>query len=259
MHPLILSLIGQGAIGGAGLNSLRRTTPVSKNPVVGKIESLGEGYAKRVKDVSGKAPLPVQLKQNLPTPIADILDSDIPDKEKFDRLKQEFDSSNFAAIRGMYHREPDGSVDVTKSKRGGYVVNINPNVPEELLAHELGHAAASQQSKVGDMVSRLRSDPKLAKALTMGGALTALGAGAITPGDEDLDEAIIGNLALASPTLIDEALASKNALAIMENAGRRADLGQRGRLAGAYLTYLAAPVSTAILANTLGNQLDEDV
>ena len=45
----------------------------------------------------------------------------------------------------------------------------------------------------------------------------------------------------------------------MEQAGRKATLKQRGRLAGGYLTYMAAPISTAILANTLGNQFDEDI
>jgi hypothetical protein len=36
-------------------------------------------------------------------------------------------------------------------------------------------------------------------------------------------------------------------------------LGQRGRLAGAFMSYLAAPTGMAILANTLGNQFDEDI
>ena len=81
----------------------------------------------------------------------------------------------------------------------------------------------------------------------------------MTPGDDDLNEAILGNFALASPILAEEALASKNALAMMDMAGTRASLGQRGKLAGGLMTYLAAPISTAILANTLGNQFDENV
>ena len=51
--------------------------------------------------------------------------------------------------------------------------------------------------------------------------------------------------------LIDEALASKNALAIMNDAGLRANMAQRGRLAGAYMSYLA-PV---LIAGSVGNAL----
>jgi hypothetical protein len=81
----------------------------------------------------------------------------------------------------------------------------------------------------------------------------------MTPGDDDLDEAMLGTIALASPVLLDEALASKNALALMEDAGRPARLGQQGRLAGGYLSYLAAPITAAVLGNSLGNIIDEDV
>ena len=144
-----------------------------------------------------------------------------------------------------------------KAPRTGYQININPNIDEAYYAHELGHMA-STGTKFGDTISRLRGNPRLASALAMGGGLTALGAGVLTPGDDDLDEAILGNMALAAPTLIDEALASKNALAIMEDAGRKATLGQRGRLAGALMSYMAVPIGTAVLANTIGNQFDSN-
>ena len=93
----------------------------------------------------------------------------------------------------------------------------------------------------------------------MAGGLTPMIAGALTPGDDDLDEAILGSIALTSPTLIDEGLATKNALAIIEQSGQRASLGQRGRLAGGYLSYLAAPILTGSLGNAIGNQFDEDI
>ena len=63
--------------------------------------------------------------------------------------------------------------------------------------------------------------------------------------------------AAASPTLIDEALASKNALAIMNDAGLRASLGQRGRLAGGYLSYLAPVLIAGSLGNAAGNLVDD--
>ncbi len=39
----------------------------------------------------------------------------------------------------------------------------------------------------------------------------------------------------------------------------RASLGQRGRLAGGLLSYIAAPVLAGTSMNLLGNQFDEDV
>ena len=38
----------------------------------------------------------------------------------------------------------------------------------------------------------------------------------------------------------------------------RANLGQRGRLAGGLLSYAAVPVTTALTANIVGNQFDEN-
>ena len=38
----------------------------------------------------------------------------------------------------------------------------------------------------------------------------------------------------------------------------RATLGQRGRLAGALMSYTAGPVLAAIAGNQIGNMLDED-
>ena len=45
----------------------------------------------------------------------------------------------------------------------------------------------------------------------------------------------------------------------MEKSGRRASLGQRGRLAGGFLSYLTAPIAAATVGNFVGNQLDEDI
>ena len=63
--------------------------------------------------------------------------------------------------------------------------------------------------------------------------------------------------ALASPSLVDEALASKNALAIMNDAGMRATAGQRGRLAGAYMSYLAPVLLAGGVGTAVGNLADD--
>ena len=80
-----------------------------------------------------------------------------------------------------------------------------------------------------------------------------------TPGDEEYATAAIGNLALASPTLINEALATKNGLAIMNRAGLRATMGQRGLLAGALMSYAAVPLLMGATGTAIGNQFDENI
>ena len=161
-------------------------------------------------------------------------------------------------MQPTFHRNENGRVNSLTSQRGPDIVRINPHTHEEALAHELGHVY-SGNTKFGDALQRIRLNPKLSQAIALAGGLTAFTTAGLTPGDDDLNAAIAGQLALSAPTLIDEALASKNALAIMEQSGQRATLGQRGRLAGAYLSYLAAPAGAAVIANTLGNQFDEDI
>lgn len=261
VHPLITSTIAPMPLQAAMARDIYRTEPV-ENSVSKSANDLAKGYAQRVKDISSEEPRPVQLNPKVPATFDQIKtfmkDPSIPDHIKRKTLADNFKMENYASVNSTFDAPSSKDIDYVKSPRVGHLININPNVNEVYLAHELGHAASSH-TKFGDVINRLRSHPKLAAALTLGGGLTAFAAGAATPGDEDLDEAILGQIALSSPMLIDEALASKNALAIMNNAGRKATPGQKARLAGAYLTYLAAPISTAVMANTLGNQFDEDV
>lgn len=149
----------------------------------------------------------------------------------------------------------------TKDGRDVSRISINPNVDASYYAHELGHAV-SQKNKVGSFVSRsrhkLQANPALAGALkyaVMGGLAGT--ASALQEGDDDLTGSIALAAALGSPTLIDEALASKNALAIMNDAGIRANLAQRGRLAGAYLSYLAPVIIAGSVGNAVGNMADD--
>lgn len=254
MHPLILTILGQAGIAGAGSRDLMRSKPVQRNATASAVEMTKAGKARRRK-LGATEDLPIKINTNKPRDLEEIFA-----KDDFNAFKEDYLSGTekYASIQPFVDVSGQAKPNPMTAPRAGFQININPNIDEAFYAHELGHYA-STGSRFGDVISRLRTQPNLMKAVGIGGALTALGAGALTPGDEDLDEAILGSLALASPTLIDEALASKNALAIMEDAGRRATLGQKGRLAGAYLTYLAAPASTAILANTIGNQFDEDV
>ena len=136
-------------------------------------------------------------------------------------------------------------------------VNINPAAGREIFAHELGHLA-SQQTDVGRLASNLRANPKLAAAL--GASLMVLpGAAAVFEGgDDDLDSSLALASAAALPTMIDEGLATKHGLAIMDKGGMRATLGQRGKLAAGLLSYLAPAMVVGAGANFVGNQFDSN-
>ncbi len=136
-------------------------------------------------------------------------------------------------------------------------IAINPNSDRAYLAHEMGHLA-SQQTDVGHLVASLRANPKLKTAL-LGAMVTVPGiAAALEAGDDDMDSSIALAALASAPTLLDEGLATRHGLAIMDKAGLRANLGQRGKLAGGLLSYLAAPIIAGASANTVGNLFDED-
>ena len=150
---------------------------------------------------------------------------------------------------------------ITKDGKEVSFININPNADAAYYAHELGHGI-SQKTKIGNLINNARhmfgTNPKLARALVMSlpGA-TALTGAALQEGDDDLAASLAIAAAAASPTLIDEALATKNAFAIMQDAGARATLGQRGRLAGGYLSYLAPVLIAGSVGNAVGNFADD--
>lgn len=136
-------------------------------------------------------------------------------------------------------------------------VDINPNADRVYYAHELGHLA-SQATDVGHFVNTLRANPKLATALGVG-LFTLPGiAAAAEAGDDDLDTSIALAALASAPTLVDESLATIHGQKILNKAGLRTDLGQRGKLAGGLLSYLAPAVIAGVGGNIAGNLLDED-
>ena len=46
---------------------------------------------------------------------------------------------------------------------------------------------------------------------------------------------------------------------MMKDAGMPANLGQKGRLAGALLSYIGAPLISGSVGTAIGNQFDENV
>ena len=134
-------------------------------------------------------------------------------------------------------------------------IAINPNADRALYAHELGHLA-SQQTDVGHLVASLRANPKLQQAL-LGSLMVLPGAAAVLEaGDDDLDSSLALAALTAAPKLIDEGLATSHGLSIMNRSGMRASLGQRGKLAGGLLSYLAPAAIVGLGANFVGNQFD---
>ena len=137
-------------------------------------------------------------------------------------------------------------------------ISINPNADRAYLAHEMGHLA-SQQTDVGHLVATLRENPKLKKAL-LDAMITVPGvAAALAAGDTDMDSSIALAALATAPAIADEAMATGHGLAIMNKAGLRANLGQRGKLAGGLMSYLAAPLLAGAAGNTVGNLFDQDI
>lgn len=228
LNPVSTALHAAGAI------DLGRKRPTI-TPAGESLEQLGDALDKRIDQISpGRKPPKIGLEQNVPSADEGLLGA-MQNINKYSSMQRA--------------KEPNA-----------YNVRINPNVDRAYFAHELGHIA-TDQTDIGNFIasarSSLNSNPKVAAAIAGAGLLGAGGAAVLTPGDEDLATSIVLATAASAPTLIDEALATKNGLAIMDTAGMRANLGQRGRLAGGLLSYAAVPVSAALTANIVGNQFDD--
>ena len=219
--------IGWGGSQALLARDLARTTP-DKMPSNAAYEALGQSAVNRIDQLSPGRKVQMDLREAVPTSFRDALDN------------------------------PDQYAGGTRREDGGYRVKINPNADRSYFAHELGHIT-SDQTDIGRLVRSARSNPKMTKAL-LGSLLLLPGAtAALTPGDDDYATSTALALAASSPVLVDEILASKNGLAIMKDAGMKATMGQRGRLAGGLMTYLGPALLAGAAGNTVGNLLDEDI
>ena len=145
-----------------------------------------------------------------------------------------------------------------RADNGVDVVNINPNTNKAYFMHELGHIA-SREGKFGGVVRAARDNPMLTKALGSARFVLPLGVAAMLPGDDDLAQSLVASYLASAPAIMDEALATKNALAMMNKMGERATFGQRGRLAGSFLSYLGAPMIAGLGSNYAGNLMDDEI
>ena len=211
------------------VSQIARTTPAAM-PAGEALEELGDAFVQRVEQLQPGSKPEINLSLNTPTKS--------PMRSFLDRDTGAYSSSSRTDEADLYN------------------LKINPNADRAYLAHELGHIA-SDQTKFGRMVRSARLDnPKLSKALFAAGVLGAGSSAALTEGDDDLATSVAMTYAAAAPEIVDEFLATKNGLAIMDTAGMRATMGQRGRLATAMLSYLGGPLLVGATANFTGNLFD---
>ena len=244
MNPILGTLISAGAQAGAAAPALReqfRSKPSASAPDIPKYI---EAAKQRVKDIDGLTDAN-RIKVNATTP-----------KDLSDALNKFAVNPGVFGSQGRAYATPEAALTHDVSQFRGSHININPNSSREVLAHELGHHI-TDQTTVGRGIANMRHNPKLAAAL--GGAVFGLPflQSALQEGDDDLSSGIAIAALASSPTLINEALATKNGLAIMESVGEKATMGQRGRLAGAYLSYAAAPIIAGFMGNAVGNVVDD--
>ncbi len=233
MHPIIAHLLGTGTIIGANTRELGRTKPFERSARPAE-DALFEAGGKRIKQIAPNRKDPnVAIEYNEP-------------KGFFDAFRH---PNKFASV---------GTAIDAKGHDIAHKIQMNPHTDRSYLAHELGHVA-SRQTDLGRFTANLRHNPKL--SLALGSAMLGIPAvaSALEAGDEDLDSSIALAALANVPTLVDESLATKNALAMMDTAGMRATLGQRAKLAGGLLSYLAVPIGLGITGNALGNIYDEDL
>jgi hypothetical protein len=236
MHPVVASYLATLAGAAPAMREGMRTKPSSNSGGAAK-PKLEQAFEKRHNDL-GLNVVPVSYNEGHPFP--DGLTESIG--------KGTFDKNRFGGYQvGSNKAHPE--IDV---------FHHNPNASAEVLAHEMGHAV-TRKTDIGSKFHNARMNKKLGLAIAIATGTLPIGAAMMTPGDDDYDEAMLGTMALASPTIINEALASKNALAMMKDAGMPANMGQKARLAGALLSYIGSPLIAGSVGTAIGNQFDENV
>ena len=228
-----LGLAAPVAVGALNARHIGRRRPVMRN-AKRATNKLDTALHQHINDISPGATLDYGINYESPDP-----------------TKSNWDHWNDVRENGSkYARSTPPSIEPD--------IDINPNADRVYLAHEMGHLA-SQKTDVGNMAATLRANPNLQKAL-LGAMITVPGvSAALESGDDDMDTSIALAALASAPTLIDEGLATRHGLAIMDKAGLRANLGQRGKLAGGLLSYLAPAVIAGASANVVGNLFDEDL
>ena len=270
--PFLGSLAGTFGASAPLMREAARTKPASNN-AGDALEKLTAAMEQRLKDtnanddfdLSFNAITPEQANSEYMNKLSKAFSADPEKAQAIKDTKLPAGLAPFLDPRingrhdAMYGLNPEGKIDLNNYLRDQ--INYNPNADRAVLAHEMGHVVSQNTdvgSKIRNLRNRLSTNPKLKYALAAAIGALPLGIAALNPGDDEYDEAIAGAIALSAPTLIDEGLATKNALAMLDTAGMRASLGQRGKLAGGLLSYVAGPMALATGATAFGNLLDKE-
>lgn len=143
-----------------------------------------------------------------------------------------------------------------------YDININPNADRAIYAHELGHIASKQGGNqdilnIGKAAAQIRDNAALNNALLVASLIGPGAAAALIEGEDDLGVQLGLAAALNAPQITDEVMATKNALHLMNTSGMRANMGQRGKLAGGLLTYMTLPLILGSVGGATGNTIEQ--
>ena len=212
-----------------GARDLARSKPFTKSGRYAE-RKLAKGFDKHVDDIKPGRKVDIDVAENYP-----------PSTDFGTNYQHVLSNSNRYASSTLAGEQPG--------------VAINPNADRVYYAHELGHIA-SQQSDIGHFVNQLRQNPQLARAMGISMMTVPALAAIMEEGDNDLDSSIALAALTSAPVIADEALASYHGQRIMDKAGLRTSMGQRGKLAGGLLSYLAAPIIAGTAGNVVGNMLD---
>ena len=206
-------------------------------------------------------------------------------------IAKSYPDANVSDIKEISHASPGdphhpGAL-LTKSMSDGskqYKVVTDMNQDKAILAHELGHFLNANSPVMKQVVAArhfLGNNPMLRDAMNKGinigpiatGPLKGITPGqvfkgsryllpaavaGVMPGDDDVAASVAVNLALSSPTLVDEFMATKRGFDLMKEAGQDIPLKSRARMAGAFTSYLANPLLAAFAGNYVGNLVDSN-
>lgn len=212
-----------------GAMDLGRIKPFPKSGKYAE-RKLSKGFDKHLDDIKPGASVDININENVPK-----------SSTQLDGFIEGLNNPNTYAASTVAGQTPG--------------IAINPNADRAYYAHELGHIA-SQQSDLGYYVNKLRQNPKLAQAMGISMMTVPALAAIIEDGDNDLDTSVALAALTSAPVIADEALATYHGQQIMNKGGLRTSLGQRGKLAGGLLSYLAAPIIAGAAGNAVGNLLD---
>ena len=252
-------------LGASGLAELAGTLPLTRNKP-NELSLTNESMAELAEGLDSyltkqQRPLDYQVKPFVSVPSADTA---------LGRYMQVRKDSTPYASSGLpddgsdtfTYTNADGKTEkidrVTKDGLRVEPVNINPMADRAYFAHELGHTVARQQG-LGALLSQARQSPRVRNAMYAASILSPITLSAALQDNEDLAASIGLSAAAVSPIILDEINATRHGLGIMKEAGLPATAGQRARLAGALLSYLALPAVAGVVGNRAGNFIEDQI